>query len=93
VLLTATLGVPTPPVGWLTEVSAQFSARLAKLTPNLIVFSNTGQPSMSVPLGADPQGLPLGVQFAGRLGEEVTLFRLAGQLEKAAPWFDRLPPI
>jgi amidase len=93
VMLTSTLGVPTPPIGWLTEDPAQFSARLAKLTPNLIVFSNTGQPSMSVPLGATPEGLPIGVQFAARLGEEATLFRLAGQLEKAAPWFERLPPI
>jgi amidase len=31
--------------------------------------------------------------FAGRFGDEATLFRLAAQLEQAAPWFDRVPSI
>jgi amidase len=31
------------------------------------------------------------MHFAGRFGEEGALFRLAGQLEKARPWFDRAP--
>jgi Asp-tRNA(Asn)/Glu-tRNA(Gln) amidotransferase A subunit family amidase len=31
--------------------------------------------------------------FAGRFGDEATLFRLAAQLEQAAPWFDRVPPM
>jgi Asp-tRNA(Asn)/Glu-tRNA(Gln) amidotransferase A subunit family amidase len=39
-----------------------------------------------------PEGLPLGMQFVGHYGDEATLFRLAGQLEKAHPWFNRLPP-
>jgi amidase len=33
------------------------------------------------------------VHFVARFGEEATLFRLAGQLERARPWFDRLPPM
>jgi Asp-tRNA(Asn)/Glu-tRNA(Gln) amidotransferase A subunit family amidase len=36
--------------------------------------------------------LPIGVQFAGRFGDEATLFRLAGQIEQAAPWGHRRPP-
>ena len=41
---------------------------------------------MSVPAGTDRNGLPVGVQFAARLGEESTLVRLAASLEAAAPW-------
>lgn len=56
-------------------------------------FANiTGQPSMSVPLWWTPEeNLPVGVMFTARLGAEDVLFRLAGQLEKAQPWQDRVP--
>jgi amidase len=60
-------------------------------TPNTQLFNQTGHPAMSVPLCWNDQGLPIGVQFAGRFGDEATLFRLAGQLEKARPWVDRKP--
>lgn len=93
VLLCATLGSPAVPIGWLTEDPARFGERLARFTPNTIVFSNTGQPAMSVPLGHSPEGLPVGVTFAARLGQDAMLFRLAGQLEQAQPWFDRTPPL
>ncbi len=53
----------------------------------------TGQPAMSVPLFWSGDGLPIGVHFLGRFGDEATLFRLAAQLEKARPWKDRFPPV
>lgn len=53
----------------------------------------TGTPAMSVPLHWCQGGLPLGVQFMAPVGEEDRLFALAGQLERAQPWFDRRPEL
>ncbi len=52
----------------------------------------TGRPAISLPLYRTPDGLPLGVQFLGRLRSEDLLLRLARQLELAAPWAQHLPP-
>ena len=57
------------------------------------VFSVTGQPSVSLPLFQDSDGLPIGIQIAGRFGDEATLVRLARDLEEAIPWAARRPPI
>jgi len=53
----------------------------------------TGQPAMTLPLGVSTSGLPIGVQFNARFGEEGKLIRLASSLEKEMPWRDRIPPV
>jgi len=53
----------------------------------------TGRPAISLPLHWTPDGLPMGVQFIGRLRAEETLLRLARQLEQAAPWAARRPNV
>jgi Asp-tRNA(Asn)/Glu-tRNA(Gln) amidotransferase A subunit family amidase len=93
VLLLSTLGRPPIPVGWIFEQPKELAARLFSFMPNTQAFNNTGQPAMTVPLAWSRAGLPIGVQFVARMGDEATLFRLAGQLEQARPWFDRTAPL
>jgi Asp-tRNA(Asn)/Glu-tRNA(Gln) amidotransferase A subunit family amidase len=94
VILTPTLGAPPPKLGHLDTVKLGFeemSKRLFDFIPFTWLHNVTGLPAMSVPLYWNDQGLPIGVQFAGRYAEEATLYRLAGQLEEARPWREKIP--
>ena len=90
VLLLSTLGSPAIPIGWVLEDTSLIGERLFAFMPNTQAFNNTGQPAMTVPLAWSRSGLPIGMQFVARMGAEGVLFRLAGQLEQARPWFDRV---
>ncbi|MGA0606783.1 amidase [Phenylobacterium sp. VNQ135] len=93
VLLLSTLGRPPIPIGWIFEETGEITERLFSFMPNTQPFNNTGQPAMTVPLAWSASGLPIGIQFVGRMGDEAGLFRLAGQLERARPWFGRVPQL
>jgi amidase len=94
--LTPTLARPPLPIGHFDIESGdveRWLAELAGFIPFTYPFNVTGQPAASLPLHWSADGLPIGVQFAARYGDETLLFRLAGQLERARPWFGRRPPL
>ncbi len=72
------------------DPEADFRAQF-EFSPFCSAYNITGQPAINVPLNWTDDGLPIGVQLAGRVGDEETIIALAGQLERAAPWRDRHP--
>lgn len=80
--------------GWVLDAFGMIkplAAQMYEFTPWTPIFNTTGQPAMSVPLYWNGENLPIGSHFVGRWGREDVLFRLAGQLEQARPWFDKAP--
>ena len=96
VLLTPTLAVPPVKIGAFTpsdDAPGQWLIDILNFVAFTYAYNLTGQPAMSVPLIESSDGLPIGMQFIGQYGDEATLFRLAGQLERAHPWIGRRPAI
>lgn len=94
--LTPVLAEPPVPLGTFAPTADDAMAgmkRAATFAPFTALQNMTGQPAMSVPLHWNEAGLPIGVQFAARYGDEATLFRLAAQLEAACPWAEKYPPL
>ncbi len=89
-------GPSGPPfrVGELQDRGATWALQASVLrVPWYGVWNAIGQPATSVPVGFDDLGAPTAVQFGGRAGDEVTLLRLAAQIEEARPWAHVRPPL
>jgi amidase len=94
VLITPTIAATVPPLGLLdTSRPQSMFENAAQFASYTSPFNVTGQPAMSMPLAHDDTGMPVGVQFVAAIGREDVLFRLAGQIEQAAPWQRTVPKI
>ena len=56
-------------------------------------FNASGLPAISVPGGFSSEGLPIGLQIAGKPFDEATVLRVAYNYEQAARWFERRPEV
>jgi amidase len=92
--LTPTMGGLAPPLGYLDSSSSEVGLlviRFSELYRFNSIYNASGLPAMTLPLHSSRSGLPIGMMLGAGFGKEKTLFRLAGQLERAMPWADRHP--
>ena len=95
VILSPTMAAPPVEIGRMSLSNpdlGEFMAVAGRAAGYTQCFNASGHPAISLPLYWNQQGLPIGLQFAARFGDEATLIRLAAQLEQERPWFDRHPP-
>jgi amidase len=66
---------------------------MAAVYPFTSVWNMTGQPALSIPAPAAPDGMPIGAQLIGPPDGEGTLLALAAELERELGWPARRPPL
>jgi amidase len=92
--LTPTVAEPAPEVGkFAGRPPDEAFAEAAKLGAFTAPFNISGQPAASVPVGLTREGLPMGVQIAGRPLADDLVIAVSRQLEEAMPFRDRRSPM
>jgi aspartyl-tRNA(Asn)/glutamyl-tRNA(Gln) amidotransferase subunit A len=93
-LITPTAWATPHPIGrrW-TEINGQPVNPTLVATGNTSPFSMTGTPALSVCCGFSADGLPIGMQIAGRAWDEPTTLRIGAAYERATPWHQRHPTL
>ena len=75
------------------EVGGQVENALSLMSRLTRAFNLTGQPTVSVPCGFTSDGMPIGMQLAGRMWEDPVVLRAAHAYEQATDWHTRRPPL
>src|SRR6185312_15148651 len=81
--------------GGAAGASADTGARRAQSDPeeNTRPFNGYGLPTITLPCGFSKDGMPIGMQIAGRLFGEVNVIALAHAYQEATEWHKRRPPL
>jgi aspartyl-tRNA(Asn)/glutamyl-tRNA(Gln) amidotransferase subunit A len=85
----ATPTTPKPATPFAVAYDPEFGFPRSNMPP----FNITGLPTLALPCGFSPTGLPLSLQLSGRPFEEETVLRLGHAYEQATPWHTRRPPV
>jgi aspartyl-tRNA(Asn)/glutamyl-tRNA(Gln) amidotransferase subunit A len=56
-------------------------------------WNATGNPVLSVPIGFTANGLPLGLQIAGRPHQDASVLRAGDAMQQQTDWHLRIPPV
>jgi aspartyl-tRNA(Asn)/glutamyl-tRNA(Gln) amidotransferase subunit A len=67
--------------------------RFLAVSANTRPFNYLGLPAISIPCGFDGNGLPIGLQLAGRPFAEARLMRMADAYQRDTDWHTRRPPV
>ena len=90
VLLTPTMAMEPPPIGWLFQSGEIDAEKLLRRCTEMVPFTGwcnvTGQPASSLPTETAPSGLPVGVQLVAPPAREDLLLMLGTELEQACGW-------
>ncbi|MFN3616202.1 MAG: amidase, partial [Rubrimonas sp.] len=99
ILLSPTLAEPPARIGRFSHATTDYVGYRSgpdgvfRYSPFCAAFNASGQPAASLPLAMSSQGLPIGIHIAAPFGEDETLIALAAEVEAAAPWAARIPPL
>ncbi|HEY0122474.1 MAG TPA: amidase [Rhizobium sp.] len=94
VLLMPMLASPPPPIGSFPTDHSDTDLHLDRMTafaPLASLANISGFPALTLPFGADADGLPLPVQIMAPMGEDALLLSLATRLEADGGWQHRYP--
>src|SRR5690606_27498874 len=88
ILMTPVTTIRTPKIGYLSPLlsSKEIIKRASYYAPFPGLQNVSGAPAISLPMGSDIDGNPLGVQFSAAYGYDALLLELAYELEAAQPW-------
>jgi amidase len=90
IYLTPTVAVFPPKVGeWNGLTPKETFEAASSLGAFTAMYNVSGQPAANIPLGINENGLPYGLQVAGRIGQDALVLAISRVIEQEFPWRKR----